>query len=255
MKRLIFVLGTGRSGTHLMGRTIGSHPLVEDHIEDPDYFYLAVRIATIQDIGNPFYLYVQKKRLIRKYRSLVKKSSSNFILEKTHPNIWLAEELMKQFPNALFVGIIRDAYQTVSSMLKHSGVMSWYSQLPQHKPNRFLGITEENKSFFASLPIEAKCTYRWISHKQELERLKEVLGNRYVMMHYDEFVKNPQEHICRLSEFLGIDKGFQPEAIKLESLQKWKKYLSDDQLAIIDSTIEGTISESQTTRIYGHPHQ
>jgi len=238
MKRLIFVLGTGRSGTHLLGRTIGSHPLVEDHIEDPDYFYLAVRIATIQDIGNPFYLKIQKKRLIRKYRSLVKNSASNYILEKTHPNIWLAEELMRKFPNALFVGIIRNPYQTVSSMLKHSGVMSWYSKLPQHKPNRFLGITEQNQSYFASLPIEAKCTYRWISHKKELQRLKDVLNHRYLMMDYDDFVSQPEEYTRQLSEFLGVDNRFQPEEIKLESLEKWKKYLSQDQVSIIDSTID-----------------
>lgn len=240
MKRLIFVLGTGRSGTHLLGRTIGSHPMVEDHIEDPDYFYLAVKIATIQDIGNPLYLKIQKKRLIRKYRSLVKNSSSNYILEKTHPNIWLAEELMKKFPNALFVGIIRNPYQTVSSMLNHSGVMSWYSKLPQHKPNRFLGITEENKSYFGSLPIEAKCTYRWISHKQELQRLKEVMNGRYLMMDYDDFVRKPDAYTRQLSEFLGVENQFQPEEIKLESLDKWKKYLSDEQVDIIDSTIEGT---------------
>jgi len=238
MKKLIFVLGTGRSGTHLLGRTISSHPLIEGHIEDPEYFHPAVNIAVKQDISYNFYNRIQKYRLVKKYKQLLKKSAGEYILDKTHPVIWYAEYLMKKIPGSLFVGIIRNPYQTVSSMLNHSGVLEWYAKLPQDKPNRFLGITEENKSFFKDLPLETKCAYRWLSHKRELQRLQGVLKDRYVLFDYDNFLENLNENLEKLSQFLKISNQFNPEHLKTESLDKWKTFLNGVQIRNIDSVTQ-----------------
>lgn len=236
-KKLIFVLGTGRSGTHLLGRTISSHPKVEGHIEDGKYFHPAVNVAIKQDISNSIYNYVQKNRLIHKYKKLLKHSQADYILDKTHPVIWFAETMMNKIPESIFVGIIRNAYQTVSSMLNHQGVMEWYSILPQDKPNRFLGITEENKTFFKDLPIESKCTYRWLSHKKELIRLKHTLKDRYLLFDYNDFLNNIDDSLNKLSDFLGLDNHFHPEKLKTESLDKWKTYLNENQIKNIDSIV------------------
>src|SRR6056297_3920847 len=130
MKKIIFVLGTGRSGTHLLGRTISSHPLIEGYIEDPGIFHPSVNIAVKQDISSNIYIDIQKRRVIKKYKKLLKQSSAEILLDKTHPVIWFAEYLMNKLPNSQFVGIIRNQYQTVSSMLNHPGVLSWYETLP-----------------------------------------------------------------------------------------------------------------------------
>ena len=37
-KKLIFIGGTGRSGTHLIGRTIASHPEIVGRIETKNTF-------------------------------------------------------------------------------------------------------------------------------------------------------------------------------------------------------------------------
>lgn len=49
-KKIIFVSGTGRSGTHLVGRCISSHPNISGRIEVPETFNLITKIATTQDI-------------------------------------------------------------------------------------------------------------------------------------------------------------------------------------------------------------
>jgi len=246
MKKIIYVIGTGRSGTHLLGRTIGSHPLIEGHIEDPEFFHPAVNIAVKQDIAGKGYIALQKRRLLWNYKKLLRRTSSNYILEKSHPVIWFSEYLMRKLDNSLFIGIIRNPYQTVSSMLNHSGVLSWYSALPQDKPNRFLGITRENKSFFKDLPIESKCTYRWISHREELYRLQKVLKDRYFLFQYDDFLLNHEEQLDQLSTFLNIENRFSSEELKTTSLDKWKSFLSPEQIKNIDETVKFAFTEASS---------
>lgn len=252
MKKIIFVLGTGRSGTHLLGRTISSHPLIEGHIEDPKLFHPSVNIAVKQDISSKIYIDIQKHRVIRKYKKVIKNSSAEILLDKTHPVIWFAEYLMNKLPNSQFVGIIRNSYQTVSSMLNHPGVLNWYETLPLDKPNRFLGITEENCSFFKDLPIESKCAYRWVSHKKELQRLQSVLKERYILFDYDNFLINMDENLEKLSDFLKIKNEFNPEALKTESLDKWKSFLSKEQISNIDKVTKNIRINPQIQETLNH---
>lgn len=237
MKKIVFVIGTGRSGTHLLGRTISSHPLIEGHIEDPSLFHPAVNIAVKQDIVSPVYIAIQKFRLAKKYKSLLRNSSADILLEKSHPVLWYADYLKRKVPGSYFAGIIRNPFQTVSSMLNHEGVMEWYSKLPQDKPNRFLGITKENKSYFKDLPMESKCAYRWISHRKELTRLKDILKDRYLLFEYDDFLNHLDRYLEELSEFIGVDNRFSPEHLKMESLEKWKDYLTKKQIQNIESVV------------------
>ncbi len=252
MNKIIFVLGTGRSGTHLLGRTISSHPLIEGHIEDPKLFHPAVNIAVKQDISSKLYVDIQKHRLIRRYKKILKHSSAEFLLDKTHPVIWFAGYLKDKLPTSQFVGIIRNPYQTVSSMLNHPGVLSWYETLPLDKPNRFLGITEENCSFFKDLPIESKCAYRWVSHKMELQRLQTVLDGRYILFDYDNFMMKMDENLEILSDFLKIKNEFNPEALKTESLDKWKSFLSNKQISNIDKITKNVRINPQNQEALKH---
>lgn len=247
MKKIIFVLGTGRSGTHLLGRAISSHSEIEGHIEDPRTFHLATRIATEQDLQHSLKTLAMRQVLYYRYGGLLKQSSKDLMLEKTHPNIWLAEHLAQKFPQAKFVGIYRGVYPTVSSMLLHDGVMGWYEKLPQNKVNRFLGITKNNVDYFDELPIESKCALRWKAHKDELNRLKSVLGDRFKLYNYEEFVKTLDRHQDDLADYLGIDNEFDIEPIKIESLDKWKSNLDEEQLENIDEILrEQELAQSLT---------
>ncbi len=231
MKKLIFIIGTGRSGTHLIGRTIASHPDVEGHIEDPEHFVLSSYIAAYQDVLPSFLVYPFKMLLVRRYKKLLKNTSAEYILEKSHTNIWLAEFLHKEIPNAVFVGVLRDVLPTVSSMLEHKHVMSWYKKLPQNRVNRFLGITKENVEGFKGLSNVEKCVLRWQSHKRELARLENILPpERLKVINYESFMNTPEDHLQELANFIKIDNRYQFEKLKLESLDKWKNTLTVSQI-------------------------
>lgn len=241
MKKIIFILGTGRSGTHLIGRTIASHPEIEGHIENPDHFMLSAYIAAYQDLVPGFATYPFKRLLLHKYKRLLNTTRYNFILDKTHPNIWLAEFLYKHLPNAVFIGVVRDVLPTVASMMQHEDVMGWYKKIPQGRPNRFLGISKDNLSQFRNLSTLEKCVYRWQSHKNELERLQSTLSpSRMMIVNYEKFMNTPDEHLQELAAFIKIENRYNFEKLKKESLEKWKSTLSNSEIESVYGILQNT---------------
>lgn len=235
-KNLIFVSGTGRSGTHLIGRTISSHDAIEGRIETSNTFGPITRIATTQDF-NPSWLTFLYKLVLKSRLNKVIKSTDKIVLEKSHPSLWLVDYFIKTF-DAKFVFIYRDVEPTVSSMLEHGGVLTWYDKLPQDKPNRFLGITKENASTFDNLSIEEKCALRWQSHYNEIFALNKKYPDRTFVMKYDEFLVNPEPILEKIAAFIGIPNTFNPEKFKVDSLDKWKNLLSEEQVKKIHAMVK-----------------
>ncbi len=229
-KKIFFIIGTGRSGTHLLGRTIQSHPKVKGFIEHPSYFIISAVLAATQDIL-PFIQQPLRNLLVKRYQNLLLNDSHSYFMDKSHTNLWTAEFLSKKIPEAFLIGIYRDLLPTVSSMLKHGDVMRWYRILPQWMPNRFLGIDKYNKSRFRKLSLEEKCVLRWSSHKKELERLASVLSEeKFLLIKYEDFMSSPEKHLANIAEKSGIDNQFNHENLNDESLTKWKSHLNEAQI-------------------------
>jgi hypothetical protein len=230
-KNLIFVSGTGRSGTHLIGRTISSHEEIEGRIEISNTFNLITQIATTQDFKPSWKIYILKLKLRRRLKRILH-DSNRHVLEKSHPSLWLVDFLIKEF-NAKFVFVYRDVEPTVSSMLEHGGVLSWFKALPLNKPNRFLGINQNNSKIYHEYKLEEKCALRWRSHYDTIFNLNKKYPDNTFIMKYDDFMVNPQPITERLSLFLEVTNNFVVEKIKTNSLDKWKTKLNDEQLRMI----------------------
>lgn len=227
-KTLFFVSGTGRSGTHLIGRTISSHKDITGRIESKGTFGLITKIATTQDYKPSFHTYILKKILNSKLKKVLRKSQNN-ILEKSHPSIWLVDYLIKEF-NSKFILVYREVEPTVSSMLEHEGVLSWYNKLPLNKPNRFLGINNDNFNNFKNYSIEEKCALRWKSHYEAIFEISKKYPKNTFIIKYDDFIMNPTPIMEDLSAFMGVSNKFKIEKFKINSLNKWKNKLNNVQL-------------------------
>jgi len=228
-KKIIFISGTGRSGTHLVGRSISSHPEITARIEESDTFALITRIATTQDIDLVLKTYLLKI-LLKLRLTKIFNNASNHVLEKSHPSLWLVDFLVKTFSASKFIFVYRDLEPTVNSMLEHQGVMTWYNRLPQNRKNRFLGVNKSNVDEFEKYSIEEKCALRWKSHYDEIFRLKKKYPQKVLVLKYDHFLTNPNQILKEVSDFLKISNSFTIETFKIESLDKWKNKLSPNQL-------------------------
>lgn len=232
-KYLIIVVGSGRSGTHLLGNLVGTSKQVTASIEDRELFPLITKAATTND-----------RELIPaisdKLDTRLKNCTTKFYLEKSHPLLWMAEDSSLAKLPIKYIGINRDPYATVASMLKHYYVRRWcenWDKLPQ--PNIFLGTSQDNLQDYKKMTIAQKCTMRWISHNKELERLSYIFPKeQYLRLRYEDVLNNTKQSVGKIEEFLGIgdiDKKFK---MNKESLRKWKKDLTSEQKKQIDSTVK-----------------
>ena len=231
-KKLIFVIGSGRSGTHLLGRTFENNLEVDALIEDKEFFYPITQLAVGLNKNNSDF-----QKILKKYDRRFHKSKKEVILEKTHPNIWFVEEILEFFPSAKFIGIKRNVFATVSSMLKHKGVLKWYKELPQDCLNQFLGIDETNINEFESLPLESKCALRWQSHKIRLEYLADKYPDNVCVIDYEDFYDSYSDLMNDLRIFLNLDFALNSEPLNQSGKDKWKDNLSEEQVYNIKTAI------------------
>lgn len=226
---IIFVVGTGRSGTHLVGRLLGSHPAVHATIEEQPMFGLVTQISV-------YGMRSRMSELVDVYRRQLAKHA--IYADKSHHALWCAEELQDAFGDeARFVAVERDPRAVVASMLLHQdGVMRWlerWRELPVPCP--FLGL--ENASTFSELTVEQKCAARWRSHHRRIAQLRGRLDHLLVL-NYERLVVEPVAELERLAGFLGIENRFNAELPHRDSLDRWRAQLTGEQVAAIEQLVE-----------------
>lgn len=229
----IFVLGTGRSGTHWVAEILEHHPEVWALIEKPPIFHwvteMAIDPAAEERLFDP---------LVRRYRLEAASMGRRRLLDKSHPNIWLAEALAERFPKAQFIGVLRDVFGTVASSLRHNGVRYWAEHWEDYPvPNRFLGVTEENRDAYAEMSLAARCAARWHAHLIRLDELESRLGDRMIRLRYHELQTNTHVELDRLQGFLGLQATIPFPDIKIDSLDRWKKDLREAQISEIRAVV------------------
>ena len=132
-------------------------------------------------------------------KTLCEELSPDVVL-KIHPSIWFPFSLL----DARMVVIRRNAPDTIASMMKHGGVLSWFQRRREFpSPNNFLGITEELAPRYDDLPLEVKCFLWWQSHWARSEELR-LWGN--LVVEYEDFERDARSAARSLYESLGVSK-------------------------------------------------
>ncbi len=229
----IFVLGTGRSGTHFLARALLAHPDIEGVAEPPRILALATRLALFPEVRA-----AEFPRLAAWYEAEHAKVAPRHYLDKCHPNLWVAERLAERFRGARFVGILRGVEATVASMLDHSGVLQWIRRWREFPlPCSFLGIPADGADRYAKLDLPARCALRWRAHRDELAWLARALPDRFLHVDYEDLVRDPDAGFARLQEFLGLSESIPRPEVEAGRLDAWRTRLDDRQLASIASVL------------------
>lgn len=230
----IFIIGTGRSGTHWLGYILEAHPQIRVTIERRPIFPWVTEMALDPSRVSKLF---PRVLLYYKFQGLL--STPRHYADKSHPNLWIAEPLAYALPNAYFIGIQRNPYATVASMLRHTGVMYWHQHWRAFPvPNAFLGITNANCDEYDALAPAAKCALRWRAHKEKFAQLAPQLGARLKIVSYESLIQDPAPILRALQEFLELDSPIPMPTIKAESLDKWKSQLSTKAQREIQQIVE-----------------
>jgi hypothetical protein len=222
MNNMYFIVGCGRSGTNWLAQIIDQHPDVFSTIEHPDIFPIVTECAL--DPTN------KRERLKPVFDLYRKHASENKIyLDKSHPNLWHIDLIREEFPEAKFIGIQRDVYGVVSSMLQH-GCADWGNRWKEFPlPNKFLGITEAAKDVYEDLTLMEKCVWRWCSHNRELQRqcLVQWSSDRnHYYLAYDRLLWDHAVSIHAIANFMGI--SLLPGMPQRQNEYKWVDSLTSE---------------------------
>lgn len=187
--RGLFIIGTGRTGTHLLTsimREFSNVKAINNGKEDPDYLRELVRRELD---GLPL-----GGRLEAALASRIKPSRRRYYLDQHHPHLWFKEHLANVYPESVFIWPHRHVLQVVASMMEKTHITRWFEEAKARRsqiafPSRFLGIRDPNE---LDLPIHVLCTRRVISHYEEATRLSLSTPNTY-KIEFEILVKDPAE--------------------------------------------------------------
>lgn len=243
--KTVTVIGSGRSGTHLLGHLIDTSKKVTSSIEDRELFPLIVDTVTQRKMEN-----------IGKIAGILQQRASecptDIYLEKSHPLLWLASDSAFDDLQVKHIGIVRDPYATVASMLEHKGVRKWceeWDKLPQ--PSIFLGTNNQNIEDYKRMTMAQRCTMRWISHTKELIRLTYLLPeDKYLLVRYEDLLNYQKESIKNIEKFIGVRDIDKKYKFNKNSLGKWESNLKPNQVKQIGEIIKTYYCEEYSESVF-----
>lgn len=230
----VFIIGTGRSGTHWLADTLKTHPELSVTYEVHPRFDWSTSMGL-----NPRLRDGLLPRLIRNYRLARRWAHPRRLVDKSHPNLWILEELRTAFRDARFLGIQRGVHATVASMIRCAPVNAWHARWREFPvPNLFLGIPQEMAPHYEGLSNPEKCTLRWLSHRDQLRRLNRNPGDHLLVVDYENLMDHVEATLAQIGSFLKLGSPLQVPVIKTESRTRWKEFLTPTDVARIDALID-----------------
>lgn len=235
----IFVVGTGRSGTHFTVRLLNGFAHAHDPLSGEENPRILWDIATAA-IHNRL-----PSRVTTDYYRDCLNHHDGVFLDQHHPNLFFARYWAEMFDGIVLLYPRRPVHQVVASMLRHTGVMSWYSYAQNWRqrwlnrvpyPNRFLGIS--CASDISTLPTHLLCAHRVIAHQKAFESAVTQGGADLRSIDYEALVDDPLSEFSRVfdeSELQKLGNFTLCERPNRQSLTKYRDVLNDRQVAEIEA--------------------
>lgn len=228
----IFIVGTGRSGTHHLCRSLSNFQNINDNRSGKENFKILHTVSC-----NAITESVISEDILKYYKEQITATNKNnqIFLDQCHPNLHHYTQLNLNFKNSLFLGINRPTEQIVASMFNHTGTRRWYQRLKQDYPknvkypNKFFGL--QNKDEVYTLPTHILYAKRVIAHKKINQEL--LKHNNFKLVNFTNFVKNKSEELTKIfsdEEMKLLGDFNETEFTNLDTLSKYKNTLSKAQI-------------------------
>lgn len=240
--RAIFVVGTGRSGTHFTCRVLREFPGAEDFLNGREHRATLRAVALSAIAGQALPL---RARLHYRWYGLRARARGKVLLDQHHPNLYHVPEILSLLPGTIFLYPDRPALQIVASMLRHGGVSAWYDQiragtLPRATPDVFFGLTRADEA--VSLPPHLLALRRVQAHRARATSMQAAYPDRFRFVGFQALVTDRDAELARVfspSELARLGPRRPTEASRPEVLSKYRDVLNPDQIAEI-AALEAT---------------
>jgi hypothetical protein len=212
--RWLFLVGCYNSGTTLIADVLGEHPQIAALPDEGQY--LTDQLLLDYKIGLPR-MWVGREDLfrmdetstgpdvqrMRKEWAMRLPHKAPVVLEKTPANMARTRWLQANFPNAHFVGILRNPYAVIDGIRRKAD--------PQHLATGW--------------PIEM-CARQWARSNEVLAEDATHL-DRFMWLRYEDFVNATAESIARVLEFVGLPQTMQLEQGQTRTVHERREPIRD----------------------------
>ncbi len=277
-----FIFGHARSGTTLLTRLVRLHPQV--HCNYQGHFFTRVPLleglVAGEDIGNWLARRSNRWNRGRDLSPVVLRAACDFIMERDarqsgkgfpgcvvgdkSPNSLLDGEavrlMMKVYPEARLVFIIRDGRDAAVSHRFQA-----FIDRPQHLSAESLRIRQDfsenpepylsgQHSIFTDKELRLAAE-GWAQNVVDTDRAaRELLGEHYYVLRYEDMLSQPRESMNKLWGFLGVDPQIEELQQSLESEMQqnpdaeWQQQKSAEIAGSLQKGQRGTWRELFTAR-------
>jgi hypothetical protein len=270
IRRPVFIIGAGRSGTTILYQCLSTHPefcwfsnYSDRFIGNPLFIFMhraldlplvgpRIKENIINRTGPRFNIRpVEADRIYhdycgfredirtteedhdpeaeRKLRGLMSRhiqlTGKQRFLSKQISNNQRIRLISSVFPDALFVHIIRDGRAVTNSLLNvpfWDSVELWW-----------LGGKRVSECKAEGWDPVRLCAENWKRDLEELLGNRDIFGDRYIEVRYEDFTSDPRGAINRITEFCGIgnpDSFIENIPRDLPDMNlKWKKSLTEEE--------------------------
>ena len=240
-ERLVFVVGSPRSGTTFLGRSIGSLPGFVDLGE------VAPHKASIRELvalpGEVAAGRIRRTLAVARRLGLV---GGLRPVEQTPETVFVAEAAALAFPSARVVHIVRDGRDVVCSLLDRG----WLSQgrgggddagLPYGAEPRFW-VEQARVEEFRATSDARRAAWAWRVYVQAARSL----GARAHEIRYERMVTDPDAVAAELAVFLDAPAPELARALRGahdESVGRFRRDLTPEELADVESEAGKLLAE------------
>lgn len=155
--------------------------------------------------------------------------------------LYSAPVLLRAFPDARFIQLIRDGRDVAADMLADPACMTWFKPVMLSEetefPNPFLGINKsEHADRWRAMPPAGKAALRWRSAVRFSAQLRrEFPREQLLTLRYEEMIASPFECVDTVAEFLGARVSKVALYGKTASrVGGWRTRLSPEEVALVE---------------------
>ena len=229
----VFIAGCYNSGTTLLRKVLGSHPLISALASEGQY--LTDQLPSDHEIGLSR-MWVKREdlyrlneddagpdatRIKREWGMRMDKTRPIF-LEQTPANAARTRWLQKNFENAYFIGVVRNGYAASEGIIRKAK--------PTHSKDGW--------------SIE-EAAYQWYRSNQILKEDSKHLKH-FIWCRYEDLAEKPDKEIKRILEFLGLSgRG----DVNLD--KSWSVHERDQNIRNMNDESVNRLSREQIVKING----